>query len=288
MLGAFNIIKPTGWTSSDVVVKVRGILRKVTGDKKIKVGHLGTLDPAGSGVLPIVFGKATKLFDYFCQGDKIYRAKFNFGKTTDTLDSFGSVVECCDIIPSFEDIKAIIPRFLGEIEQVPPKYSRICVNGERAVDIARQGEDFDLPARWVKIFAITPIDYENGILTLDIHCSGGTYIRSLCRDMANLLGTVAYMSCIIRLVNKGFKIENAITLDELCEDCIKHIIPIEQVLKDIKKIAFDEDDAFRIINGLQVLPKGIKEDYLVEINGKIFGICKDGKDQVEVLVRLWN
>lgn len=204
MLGVYNVLKPTGWTSSDVVVKIKHMVREYTGDKKIKVGHLGTLDPAGSGVLPVCVGSATKLFDYYVGMDKIYRTTFTFGKSTDTLDSYGAVVESCSNIPNIHDIKVALESFKGEIMQVPPKYSRISVGGVRAVDAVRKGIELDIKARKVKVYSIDILNYNSGVLMLNIHCSGGTYIRSICRDLAEMLGSCAYMSSIIRLQNKSF------------------------------------------------------------------------------------
>ena len=167
MLGVFNVLKPTGWTSSDVVVKVRHILREYTGDKKIKVGHLGTLDPAGSGVLPVCFGAATKLFDYYVSMDKIYRTTFTFGKSTDTLDAYGVVTESGGRVPSICEITAKIGMFLGNIMQIPPKFSRISVNGERACDAARKGKDIQIKPREVSIYAIEILSFDDGVLALD-------------------------------------------------------------------------------------------------------------------------
>lgn len=288
MLGAVNILKPTGWTSSDVVVKVRQILRNHFNTKNVKVGHLGTLDPAGSGVLPIVFGNATKLFDYFQNGDKIYRTTFTFGSTTDTLDSFGKIIDNSTIIPNIGEITGVIKDFIGDIEQLPPKYSRISVDGIRACDASRKGRDIDLPTRNVKIFAIDILDYSNNVLSLDVHCSGGTYIRSLCRDLAERLNTVAYMSSIIRLENKGFKIENSVTIDEFKENVQGNLIDINTLLSDMKFIEIDESNAFKILNGVAVPSLNYKDDYVLTINGKVFGICKDEENKVKVLIRLWE
>ena len=227
------MLKPTGWTSSDVVVKVKHLLKNYTGNKKIKVGHLGTLDPAGSGVLPICFGSATRLFDYMVGQDKVYRATFCFGKTTDTLDSYGVVVGECKNIPTLDEITSKIGMFLGKIMQLPPKYSRISVGGIRACDAARDGKEIDIKPRQVNVYSINILSYDDGVLTLDIHCSGGTYIRSICRDLAVAVDSIAYMSSIIRLQNKNFFIENAVTLDELKDNIEKHIISLEDLFSDM-------------------------------------------------------
>lgn len=288
LLGAFNILKPTGWTSSDVVVKIKHILREYTGDKKIKVGHLGTLDPAGSGVLPVVFGKATRLFDYYVDGEKLYRTTFVFGKTTDTLDSYGNVIETSNVIPTFAEIESVLNDFLGEIEQIPPKYSRISVNGMRACDAARQGIDVQIKPRKITIFDIKILSYINGVLSLDVRCSGGTYIRSLCRDIAEKLGTLAYMSSIIRLENKGFLIENSITMQELASNVEGHIISLEKLLEEETFVSLEGQEAVKLLNGIAIEKRNIEGNYVVTIDDKIFGICRDSEQTLEVIIRLWN
>lgn len=281
-------MKPTGWTSSDVVVKVKHILRESSGDKKLKIGHLGTLDPGGSGVLPICIGSATKLFDYYIGMDKVYRTTFKFGKTTDTLDSYGKVIECSDKIPTFEEITSKIGMFLGKISQMPPKYSRISVGGVRACDAARRGEELQIKPREVEIFDIKILSYNDGFLTLDIHCSGGTYIRSICRDLSESLQTVGYMASIIRLQNKTFAIEEAVTLDELQTDVEECIVTLEKLFENMPKVDICDTKAVKLLNGVKIPKVGIDGDYIIRIDGRIFGICTDGKDFIEVKVRLWN
>lgn len=288
MLGVYNVLKPTGWTSSDVVVKIKHMVREYTGDKKIKVGHLGTLDPAGSGVLPVCVGSATKLFDYYVGMDKIYRTTFTFGKSTDTLDSYGAVVESCGNIPNIHDIKIALESFKGEIMQVPPKYSRISVGGVRAVDAVRKGIELDIKARKVKVYSIDILNYNSGVLTLNIHCSGGTYIRSICRDLAEMLGSCAYMSSIIRLQNKSFCIENAKTLDEINSDIVGTIITLDKLFENMQKVNLTSDKEKKLLNGVRIAKQGINGDYIIVIEDKIFGICADVKDYTEVKVRLWN
>lgn len=289
MLGALNVIKPTGWTSSDVVVKLRWLLRQYCGDKNVKVGHLGTLDPAGSGVLPIVFGKATRLFDYYVGGDKVYRATFSFGKTTDTLDSYGAVTECDGIIPKLCDIVQVIDDFIGVLEQIPPQYSRVAIDGKRACDIARSGGTVEIKARKITVYNINILDYTDGTIRLDIHCSGGTYVRSICRDLAMKLCTIAYMSSIIRLDNKSFHIENTVTVDELYEKGLAdYILPVDELLKDEIFVDVEGDEIHKIMNGVAIPSRGYTEDYVVKIDGKIFGICTDDNDVVKVLIRLWE
>lgn len=281
-------MKPTGWTSSDVVVKVKHILKDWSGDKKLKIGHLGTLDPGGSGVLPICVGSATKLFDYYIGMDKVYRTTFKFGKTTDTLDSYGRVIATSQKIPTLGEITTKIGIFLGKIQQIPPQYSRVSVDGVRACDAARRGEEVQIKPREVTVFDIKILDYKNGFLTLDIHCSGGTYVRSICRDLAESLGTCGYMASIIRLQNKSFAIENAVTLDELERDVEGCVMTLDKLFEDIPKTDIAEEQAKKLLNGVKIPKRGINGDYIARIDGKIFGICTDGSEFVKVKVRLWN
>ena len=212
MKGFVNINKPLGMTSSDVVVKVRGILRRASGEKQ-KVGHLGTLDPQGSGVLPIAVGTATRLFDFMQEKTKVYQATFVFGKETDTLDGVGKVVETSDILPTKEQISDFVSSYCGEIDQIPPQYSAKSVDGKRAYDLAREGKTVDLTPKRVNIIYVKLIEAVNRVAHLangnyalseneyafEIACSSGTYIRSIARDVAHALGTVGYMSSINRI-----------------------------------------------------------------------------------------
>lgn len=286
LIGVFNIIKPTGFTSSDVVVKIRGLLRRHYGIKNIKVGHLGTLDPGGSGVLPIVFGKATRLFDYLSQSDKKYRAEFVFGKTTDTLDSYGMITETSENIPNIEQISRVIPEFIGEIEQLPPHYSRISVGGVRSCDAVRRGVEIDIPTRKVIIKKIEIIRQSSGRVTLDIECGGGTYIRSLCRDIAKRLGTVAYMSFIIRLATKSLTVNNGVTIAEVTDDIEGNILPIDILLEGMPRYEIDEGN--KILHGLDANPLGKIGDYIGVINGDVYGVCRDGLHSIETIVNLYD
>ena len=169
--GIIPVNKPKGWTSFDVVNKLKYKL------KPLKVGHLGTLDPMATGVLLVTVGKATKLFDLMQEKKKTYVATFEFGYETDTLDATGDVQEKSEKIPSLDEIMNVLPKFVGEIDQIPPKYSAKSVNGVRAYDLARQNIDFELKPKKVKIYNIKFLSFESGLLKLEIECGAGTYIR---------------------------------------------------------------------------------------------------------------
>lgn len=286
MLGVININKPTGYSSSDVVVVVRGMLRKYFGEKNIKVGHLGTLDIGGSGVLPIVFGKATKLFDYLSTSRKKYRAEFVFGKLTDTLDSYGEVVSVDDKSINIDEIKQVLPSFIGAIDQVPPKYSRVSVGGVRGYEAMRRGGDIEMPTKKIEVYSIDILSFDKNRLVVDVECSGGTYIRSLARDIAEAVGTVAHMSWIIRLETKSLTICESVTLDELRTNIERYIQPIDGLIGDITRV--DISDKRRILDGIPVSACEIKGDYLGMIDGKIYGIVRDESGVIKTLINLYE
>ncbi len=224
MTGFVNVYKPEGMGSTKVVGRVKYLL-------KTPCGHMGTLDPLACGVLPVGIGNAARLFDYFLQKEKRYSARFVFGATTDTLDREGEIVRG-GRVPSAEEIAAALPAFIGEIMQTPPRYSAVSVNGRRGYDLARSGQDFELSAKKVKIASFTlreqtaPDEF-----AFDIVCGGGTYIRSLARDLAEALGTKGYMSYLCRTASGVFTCETSVPFDSLTAENIRdYIIPTDSVL----------------------------------------------------------
>lgn len=235
MNGFINVLKPVGATASDMVVCIKHILHEK------KIGHLGTLDPGASGVLPVALGLGTKLFDFLTDKTKKYRAFFTFGKTTDTLDSYGNIAFDKGSIPSANQLQAVLNGFKGEFDQVPPIYSAKSVGGVRAYKLARDGIQVKLKPRKINIYDINLIAQKtDDTFVLDITCGGGTYIRSIVRDIADNLNTVGYMSGLIRLQSGCFDIEQAYTIDEirtLKEQCITDIM---YPLSDVEEYCFDE------------------------------------------------
>lgn len=288
MLGVINLLKPTGLTSSDCVGRVKWLLKRFYKDKGIRVGHLGTLDPLGAGVLPIVFGKATRLFDYCQHDNKIYRSRFQFGTATDTLDSEGRIVVKEGIIPNIDAITSIIPSFIGAIMQIPPQFSSISVGGVRGYEAARKGIALDISSREVIINDIIVNSYIDGVLDIDVYCRGGVYIRSLCRDIAAALSTVAYMASIIRLDNKGMSIDNSVTLDELELNVGEHILSIDSLIGELPRIDINADEAFKLLNGVVIPARKIDGDYIVLIEGETYGICRDENSETNTIIRLWD
>jgi tRNA pseudouridine55 synthase len=210
--GFLNLNKPFGWTSHDCVAKVRKILRLK------KVGHAGTLDPAATGVLPIALGKATRLLQYL-PSDKAYRATIRFGVSTTTDDLQGEVISSQSSSGlNLEAIKAALPQFIGKIEQIPPSYSAIQVDGKRLYDLARQGVPVEAPVRTVEVFTIDILDWRAGEfpeLEIAIACGTGTYIRAIARDLGFVLQTGGTLAALQRTVSSGFGLTNSITIEEL-------------------------------------------------------------------------
>lgn len=208
--GIFNIDKPQGLTSHDVVARVR----RISGQRK--VGHAGTLDPMATGVLPVVLGKATRLVEYLAGADKAYRAVITLGATSDTYDREGAITPTLGAtMPSREQVEVVLDRFRGEIEQMPPMHSAIKVGGKKLYELARVGIEVERQPRRVTITRLDMEAYNPPALQLFVECSKGTYIRSLAYDIGTALGTGAYLDSLIRTRHGPFSIEAAIPLDSL-------------------------------------------------------------------------
>jgi tRNA pseudouridine55 synthase len=286
-VGFVNIIKPTGMTSSDVVLKVKKIL------KQKRVGHLGTLDPAASGVLPIAVGKATKFFDYFLNKDKVYVARVRFGIETDTLDSFGNITNINNKTITAEMLESVIPNFTGDIFQVPPKFSSVKIDGKRAYDLARENINFEIKPKKISIFSIKVMkNCEKNDFLFEVHCSAGTYIRTLFADIAKSLETVATVSVIIRKKSGCFEIDDALTLEEFEKE--PKIKTIQETLNKLKTIELDEKFAKKILNGVRVnsidfgLTDDISDDFLIEYKGKLVGLYSIKNGLIEPKVFLYE
>lgn len=209
MNGIINVLKPTDMTSHDVVA----VLRRLLHFKKI--GHTGTLDPMAVGVLPICVGRATKVVEHLTNDQKTYRCEIKFGESTDTQDRWGTVLEQSDKRPTLEEIEAVLPQFHGEIDQVPPMYSALKVDGKKLVDLAREGIVVERKARRQTIHALEIIRVYPEGLCMDVTCSKGTYVRTICHDIGEALGCHAHMTSLIRMQSGVFKIEDALTLEEV-------------------------------------------------------------------------
>ena len=245
--------KPVGLGSTQAVGAVKRALRDA-GEPKAKVGHGGTLDPLASGVLPIALGEATKLAGRMLDATKSYDFTIRFGSETDTLDLEGTVTATSDARPARPDIEAILPRFTGEIEQVPPAFSAIKIEGERAYDLARAGQDVELKPRAVTIHSLAIIEAAKDEATLSATVSKGTYIRSLARDIAQALGTVGHVTMLRRTRAGPFGLEQAISLDFLADaakarQLTRTVLPLEAGLDDIPALPVTPEQAKLLRHG---------------------------------------
>lgn len=267
--------KPIGMTSTQAVATIKQMY-----DAQ-KAGHAGTLDPLATGILPIALGEATKTCSFAVEGEKAYRFTVRWGAETNTDDAEGEVVNTSDQRPSPEEIDAILPRFTGEIEQVPPTFSAIKVNGERAYDLARDGETPKLEARPVVISELNVIEHTDEDTTVfEAICGKGTYVRALARDMGRALGCYGHVTALRRTQVGPFDEEAAVPLTELqhasnldaAMDFLKvKLLPVEAVLEGLQRLNLSAADASRVRRGQGVLIRGRDAPVL---NGSAYAMSK--------------
>ena len=243
--------KPAGLTSTQALGRVRRCLNAR------KLGHGGTLDPLATGILPIALGEATKTVAYALEGEKHYRFTLKWGERTDTDDCEGKIVETSDRRPSHQQVEAVLPRFTGLIEQRPPAYSAIKVEGRRAYDLARAEEDFDLATRQIQVHSIHLTDHNTSLASFDVRCGKGTYMRALARDLGEALGTLAHIVALRRLAVGPFDESHAISLESL--EALGHsaaasqrLLPVEAALDGIPALTLTEEEAGRLRRGQAV------------------------------------
>ena len=259
--GVLNLLKPPGMTSHDAVAFVRRVL------KNKRVGHTGTLDPAAAGVLPICVGQATRLAEYLQAGTKTYLAEASFGWETDTLDAVGQTIrEAPTNHIQLENLNAALNKFRGEITQTPPLYSAIKQDGQKLYEIARAGGETEIPTRKVTISGLRVTRFFEGEkprAMLEIECSGGTYIRSLVRDIGNALGSAATMTFLVRSRSGNFALENAVSCQEFERN--PALISFEEIIGECAPNRFEDDEAaLKLFQGKLIKsPAGIKKSLLV-------------------------
>lgn len=288
MDGIVVINKEKGCTSHDVVYKIKKAFGK-------KVGHTGTLDPNATGVLPVLIGKGTELSQFLINHDKKYVATLKLGTKTDTADGEGKVIEekAVDGL-TIESINSVLKSLIGKQKQTPPMYSAIKINGKKLYEYARSGKTVDIPAREIEIYdlKLLDLDIENKLLTYEIWCSKGTYVRTVCETIAEKLGTVGYMKELNRTMVGQFKIEDAITIDELVENVdnvefLKNrVLTIEQFFIDKPEIKLNEKMLNLLLNGV-LIDSNI--DGLVRLydDKSIFigiGVSENGKLKRKIIV----
>jgi tRNA pseudouridine55 synthase len=263
MDGIILINKEKNYTSHDIVA----IAKKTLGEK---IGHTGTLDPNATGVLPLLVGKATKISKYIVNHDKVYKAVLKLGIKTDTADITGNIIEQVNVVmPTKEEIEKVFASIIGKQEQIPPMYSAIKVNGKKLYEYARQGKTVEIEPRKIEIYNLELQNINNveQEITFTVHCSKGTYIRTLCEQIANKLNTIGNMKELIRLQVGEFKIENSITINELKENrgnALKYITTVEQFFESKEKILLDSNKLEQFLNGVKLkmpLQNGIYRIY---------------------------
>lgn len=280
MDGILIINKPKGFTSHDVV----NIVRKYLNEKK--VGHTGTLDPNATGVLPVLIGKATKLSKYLIEHNKEYIVMAELGKLTNTGDTEGDIIkEDLEIEEKIhnlnnEKIIEILNSFKGEQSQVPPIYSAIKIKGKKAYEYARSGQDIKIEPRKIKIFDIELLNFKDKEIKFKVVCSKGTYIRTLCEDIAKKIGTIGFMKELERTKVNEFNIENSVTIDEIkkstnksdIDNIIKKIIKIEEIFKDKEIINLNEKKKDLFLNGVQLTFEKQNDIYRIYYLNKFIGL----------------
>lgn len=279
MDGILIINKPKGYTSHDVV----NVIRKKLNIKK--VGHTGTLDPNATGVLPILVGQATKVSKYLIEHDKTYVAKLKLGEKTNTGDVEGEIVEKKDVPTNLHEeyVLEVLKKFTGKQKQTPPVYSAIKVNGKKAYEYARENKEIKLEAREIEIYKLDLIQFKENEITFEVECSKGTYIRTLCEDIAGKLGTVGFMKELERKKVNIFTIENAINLDDISE---KNLISLEKIFEDRERIFLNKRKLELFLNGVKLQFNLKDELYRIysENNFIGLGIVKDGILKRDVII----
>ena len=259
MNGIINIDKPKGFTSHDVVAKLRGILRTK------KIGHTGTLDPDAVGVLPVCVGYATKVADMLTASEKEYVAEVTLGSKTDTQDASGTVLATAEVTVTEADIRRVAQSFLGDSMQIPPMFSAIKQDGKKLYELARQGVEVERQPRPITIHEIEVLDVqlEEKKFTIRVQCSKGTYIRTLCQDIGEQLGCFAHMSALKRTKSGRFELKDSLTLDEIetrakAED-FSFLLPVDQVFEELPSLYLSQRKAELMCHGVQVRTPGLVE-----------------------------
>ena len=279
MNGIILVDKPCGWTSHDVVGKLRGILRER------RIGHSGTLDPMATGLLVVFAGRATRAVEFAEADSKEYIAGLRLGVSTDTQDTTGNVLNTCETLPSKDELIAAANGFLGEISQIPPMYSAIKINGKKLYELARRGEIVERSPRKVTISKLELVGEDKCDYILDIHCSKGTYIRTLCSDIGDKLGCGGCMSSLRRVKAGVFSITQAHTMEQIQAaadlgglDGI--IIPVDTLFTDKPKLTVNEFEEKKLRNGNTIKTKSADGTYRVYSESGEFLLLAEVKDNL--------
>ena len=245
MDGIVIVDKPQGWTSQDVVSKLRGVY------KTRRIGHGGTLDPLATGVLPVFVGRATRGVEFFEHAGKTYETVLRLGVTTDTEDITGTTLEEKPVAVTREQLEGVLQQFRGDILQVPPMYSAIKINGQKLYDLARKGKEVERQARPVTIYKLECLSFDGAAARLLVHCSKGTYIRTLCKDIGAALGCGGCMEQLRRVSAGSYTLEQAVSLQALMEsdDPGKYLIPVDSMFSQYEQVTLTPKQTLRCRNG---------------------------------------
>lgn len=263
--GILNILKPPGMTSHDVV----SVVRKKLNIKR--VGHTGTLDPNAAGVLPICVGQATKISQYLLDGEKKYRTELTLGIETDTEDIYGTVINKSFVVSTKEEIERAILSFVGTYNQVPPMYSAVKIKGKKLYELARKGIEIERKSRTVTIFSIDIIEIKGNKAMFDVLCSKGTYVRTLCKDIGDVLGCGGIMSFLLRTNSSEFDLGTTITIEELVEtEKVEDLlIPLDFPLKHMPKIIVKLASVKQALNGNKIYSYYSINDEKISLETKV-------------------
>ena len=275
MNGIIIIDKPQEWTSNDVVSR----LRRVFNTRRI--GHGGTLDPRATGVLPVFVGRATRGVEFFAHAEKVYEATLRFGLTTDTEDITGKTITECEVHLTEEDLLAVLPKFRGDILQVPPMYSAIKVNGQKLYDLARKGREVERQARPITIHELELLAFSGSEARLRVRCSKGTYIRTLCKDIGEALGCGGCMAALRRVEAGEYTLEGSIPLRQLLDiseagEDVEHLLrPVDTMFASHEKLSLNEKQARLVKNGNAFSADCADGTYRVYApDGEFLALCK--------------
>ncbi len=286
MDGILNVFKPAGMSSASLILN----LRIISGEDK--AGHAGTLDPNAMGVLPVCFGKATRLIEYMDRSHKSYRCEALLGRATDTQDIWGNVVSEKEVCVSRRQVEEALATFQGDITQIPPAYSAVWVDGRRMYSYARSGVDVKLEGRPINISKIELLDFSEGRVLFDVSCSRGTYVRTICHDLGEKLGCGACMSFLLRTSACSFELKDSVSLEELAalskEEIGARLLPMESAVSDLESFSITPAQAVYFMNGDERFFRGCffrqKPDriYAVYCEGRLLGIARsDEKRRVK-------
>ncbi len=275
MDGIIIVHKEAGYTSHDVVAKLRGILHQK------KIGHTGTLDPDATGVLPICVGRATKVCDVLTDRDKTYEAEVILGITTDTLDTSGNILSRSDVTVKKDDLLAVLSHFEGEITQIPPMYSAVKIKGKKLYEYAREGVEVERKPRQVTIHELELLSVSLPSFRIRVKCSKGTYIRTLCDDIGRELGCGAAMKLLVRTAVGRFGIDDALTIDEIEKNTQDFLIPIDSIFDVYPRVDVPAGQMKLLNNGnpisIRPAPEGISDGSIVRVygdNGEFYALYR--------------